>query len=104
MYGERNNLIVPGGLRITDEGMASNHHFLNLDDYQYFPEGDYELSVYARIVNQSNPKLLSTINLTLQSDEAMSLHIKRNGVLFTLNPDTRSYRTSREEGNKWIQH
>jgi len=89
-YGERDALMVAGGLRVTEEGVAYNHHFLQISDTSYFPEGRYEIEVYARLVNRKKPKLLMTIGVALTDQEATRLHLQR-GVLFTWNPDTRSY-------------
>jgi len=89
-YGERNALMVAGGLRVTEEGVAYNHHFLQISDSSYFPEGDYEIAVYARLVNHKVPKLLATIKVRLSEEEATRLHLNR-GVLFTWDPDTTTY-------------
>jgi hypothetical protein len=43
-YGEPDALMVAGGLRVTDEGVAYNHHFLKINDVCYFPEGNYEIA------------------------------------------------------------
>jgi hypothetical protein len=92
-YGEREKLMVAGGLRVTEEGVTYNHHFLQIRDSSYFPEGSYEIGVYARLVNRTAPKLLATINVNISRDEATSLHLKR-GILFTWNPDTGTYHPS----------
>ena len=92
-YGERNALMVAGGLRVTEEGVAYNHHFLQIGDSSYFPEGDYEIVVYARLVNRRAPKLLTTIRVALSREEATRLHLS-GGVLFTWNPDTAAYQAS----------
>lgn len=92
-YGERNALMVAGGLRVTEEGVAYNHHFLQINGQSYFEEGRYEISVYARIVNRGAEKLLATIKVALSREESTSLHLKR-GVLFTWNPDTKTYHPS----------
>lgn len=85
-YGERNALTVAGGLRVTEEGIAYNHHFLKISGSSWFPEGDYEIEVYARLVNRKNPQRLANINISLTKDEATKLHLQR-GALFTWNPD-----------------
>jgi hypothetical protein len=40
-YGERDALMVAGGLRVTEEGVAYNHHFLKITDTGWFPEGEH---------------------------------------------------------------
>lgn len=92
-YGERDALMVAGGLRVTDEGVAYNHHFLQISDVSYFPEGSYAIAVYARLVNRKRPKRLMAINVALTSDEATRLHLERC-VLFTWDPDGQRYRPS----------
>jgi hypothetical protein len=96
-YGERDALMVAGGLRVTDEGVAYNHHFLKVSDRDssWFPEGEYEISVFARLVNREKAKLLTTLNVALTEDEATRLHLQR-GALFTWNPETRGYCVSFE--------
>ncbi len=90
-YGERNALTVAGGLRVTEEGVAHNHHFLQINEHWYFPDGEYEIVVYARVVNRNGPKLLGKVKVTLGKDDATSLYLRNAGVLFTLNPDTGAY-------------
>ena len=92
-YGERNALTVAGGLRVTEEGVAYNHHFLQIADLSYFDEGSYGIEFYARLVSKKRPELLMTISVALTKDEATRLHLER-GVLFTWNPDTQSYHPS----------
>ena len=96
-YGERNALMVAGGLRVTEEGAAYNHHFLQINEQSYFAEGDYEIAVYARIVNRGAAKLLATIKVALSKEESTILHLKRS-VFFTWNPDTRTYHPSFDQG------
>lgn len=97
-YGEREELTVAGGLRITEEGVAYNHQFLKVADGSWFPEGSYEIAVYARLVNQESPKLLRKINVALADDEATRLHMQ-GGVLFTWDPDTKTYHPSFEKAH-----
>ena len=35
--------MVAGGLRVTEEGVAYNHHFLKVKDTSWFPEGEGKL-------------------------------------------------------------
>ncbi len=95
-YGERNALMVAGGLRVTEDGVAYNHHFLQIKDVSYFPEGSYEIAVYARLVGRKVPKRLATVTVALTEDEATRLHLQR-GVLFTWDPETERYQPSFED-------
>jgi hypothetical protein len=52
------------------------------EDTTRFPEGDYEISVLARIVNRKRPQLLTKINVSLTEDEATRLNLERV-ALFT---------------------
>jgi hypothetical protein len=97
MYGQRNDLIVAGGLRVPEDGVAFNHHFLKINESGWFPEGDYEIELYARIANRSAAQLLSTIHVKLSKSEATSLHVDRKGILFTWNPDTKVYQPSLQD-------
>ncbi len=93
-YGERNDLMAAGGLRIDEEGVAYNHHFLeiNRNSHFHFVRGDYEISVYARIVNRSSARLLYKANVTLSEDDATEMYIRTRGMLFTWDPDAKTYR------------
>lgn len=92
-YGDRNNLMVTGGLRVTEEGEAHDHHFQQINEQSAFDQGDYEIAVYARIVNRRSAKQLSTFKIVLSEEEATTLRVRR-GVLFTLNPETAIYHAS----------
>lgn len=92
-YGEHKELMVAGGLRVTDGGVAYNHHFLQSSESDDFhsSEGEYEIKVYARVVNRRSAKLLSRVKLTLPKDAATRMYLETSGVLFTWNPDTQTY-------------
>ena len=101
-YGQRNDLIVAGGLRVTEEGASFNHHFLQIEDNSgfEFQEGGYEIAVFARTVNRSKAQLLSTVRVTLPNAEASLLRFRRTtGVLFTKEPDKETYHASLREKN-----
>jgi hypothetical protein len=99
MYGEAKELKIGSGLRIGDEGVSSNHHFLPpKDDSSFaFLAGEYIIDVYARILNRNAPVLLSTVKLTLSHDLAAALNDEKwltdhsMGVLFTWRPDSQHY-------------
>ena len=93
MYGETNELKIGSGLRVADDGVSFNHHFLPpKDDSKFaFLGGDYSIDAYARILNQSAPVLLSTVRITLSHELAAALNDHTMGVLFTWRPDSQQY-------------
>ncbi len=95
-YGERNELMVAGGLRVGEEGVAYNHHFLEISEYGklFFESGEYEISVYAKIVNLRSARLLYKTNVILPEDHAVRAHLKSHDVLFTWDQDAKEYRSS----------
>lgn len=95
-YGERNELMVAGGLRIDEEGVAFNHHFLETNeqsDFRFLP-GNYEIKVYASVVNRRSPQLLSSVTFTLPDNEAALMNREGMGVLFTWEPSVNRYSLS----------
>lgn len=99
-FGEREALTIAGGLRVTEQGIAHNHHFMTVKDHWYFADGNYEVLVFARIVNRKRPKLLCRIKLELDEAYATRLYLRQGGVLFTRNPDSGSYDLSPVLENK----
>lgn len=95
-YGERNELMAAGGLRIDEAGVAYNHHFLEINEASrfHFMRGEYEIRVYATIVNRSSARLLYKANVTLSEDHSAMLNIRSHDVLFTFDPDKKEYRPS----------
>jgi hypothetical protein len=92
-YGEREALVVAGGLRVTEEGVAYNHHFLKISGASYFEEGEYQISVCARVAGKASPLRLGTFKVGLTESGATLLHLRR-GALFTWNPETQGYDAS----------
>jgi len=95
MYGETKELKIGSGLRVGDDGVSSNHHFLPPKDaYAFaFVAGEYAIEAYARILNRKDPVLLSTVKLSLSQDHAAALKDLTMGVLFTWRPDSQHYRS-----------
>jgi len=92
-YGETKALMIGSGLRVDEDGLSSNHHFLppkERSSFQFLP-GDYTIEVYARAVNRRHPVLLSRLRVSLPQEHAAALRDKSNGVLFTWSPETRQY-------------
>lgn len=94
MYGETRELKIGSGLRVGDDGVSFNHHFLPPKDVSSFAflAGEYAIDAYARILNRNAPVLLSTVKLSLSPELAGALQDGTKGVLFTWGPDSRHYR------------
>jgi hypothetical protein len=96
MYGETKDLKIGSGLRVGEDGVSFNHHFLPLppegvSSYAFF-SGEYVIDVYARVLNRKAPVHLSTVKLSLSRELADALCDRSKGVLFTWEPDSQSYR------------
>ncbi len=105
-YGERNNLMPAGGLQIGEAGAAYNHHFLEIDpsaDFEFLT-GQYELSVYARIVGKSAARLLCKVSLRLSADYSPAMAERMSGILFTWDPDLKEYRASLSDRPSRLTH
>jgi hypothetical protein len=96
MYGETKALMIGSGLRVPEDGVAFNHHFLppkGASAFEFLP-GDYVIEIYARVVKRAAAILLSTVEVALTQDEAVALCCDKNrGVLFTWDPDIQQYRS-----------
>lgn len=93
MYGETKDLKIGSGLRVGEDGVASNHHFLppkNESSFEFLA-GEYAIDVYAKIVNRQAPMLLSSVTLTLSQEQADALRDVSKGVLFTWGPESQRY-------------
>jgi hypothetical protein len=85
--------MIGSGLRVTEDGISCNHHFLPPKDgngFAFLP-GDYVIEVYGRTVKRSATILLSTVKVSLTKEQAEALKDKSNGVLLTWGPDSQSY-------------
>jgi hypothetical protein len=93
MYGDARDLKIGSGLRVGEDGVSFNHHFMPpRDDAPFqFLAGDYVIEVYATVVNKQAPVLLSTVKLTLSQALAAPLRDKSKGVLFTWGPESQRY-------------
>jgi hypothetical protein len=93
MYGDVKDLKIGSGLRVGEDGVSFNHHFLppKHDTAFQFLAGEYVIEVYASVVNRPTPILLSTVKLSLSQEHAADLRDKRNGVLFTWGPESQRY-------------
>jgi hypothetical protein len=93
MYGETKDLKIGSGLRVGEDGVSFNHHFLppQGDSTFAFLAGEHTIEPYARILNRRAPVRLSTVKLSLSAELAHALHDHAKSVLFTWSPDSKLY-------------
>ncbi len=93
-YGGTKGLKIGSGLRVGEDGVSCNHHFLPPSDISSFVfiAGEYAIETYAKILNQHKPVLLSTVRLSVSSEIADALCDRTMGALFTWRPDLQEYR------------
>jgi hypothetical protein len=98
VYGEK-NLARGSGLFVGQEGIATNHHFLNPADIRgfEFAAGDYVLEVFGKVVGKDETILLSTIQLSIDAHEAEQLRKPDHGIYFDWGPDAGRYQKKIEE-------
>lgn len=93
MYGETKNLMIGSGLRVGEDGVSYNHHFVPPKESVFdFEPGEYTIEVYARVVNHRSPILLSTVKLQVTPELAIALRNRDNGVIFTRLGEAAGYR------------
>src|ERR1700722_18547489 len=70
VYGEKGELFRGSGLRVSEDGVVCDHHFvLPKDDTPFrFVPGEYIVEVYATLVNTQRPLELSKTRLQLSQD------------------------------------
>lgn len=94
MYGETTGLMIGSGLRIGDDGVSYNHHFVRTEDqtsFQFTP-GEYTIDVYAKIVNRRSAILLKTVKLSLIEEHALALQQDTNNhIIFNQKGDADGY-------------
>jgi len=91
VYGDHPPLLRGSGLLISEDGFATNHHFILPKDGTHFAfvPGEYTVEVYAALVN-ANALLMSTTRLQLTHEHATAIS-KGLGVYFDWGPDSKSY-------------
>ncbi len=93
VYGDKGSLKRGSGLFVPQEGVTFDHHFLLPEDGANFEflAGTYKLTLFAKIVGQHSPLVLSTINLELNTSHSTELKEANSGVYFDWGPDQQSY-------------
>lgn len=102
MYGETKDLKIGSGLRVGEEGISFNHHFLPPKEetgFDFLP-GEYAISIYARVVNRKKPLPLSNVEVTLSPTHAEAVHNKTHWAVFTREPESQGYRCEISEGRE----
>jgi hypothetical protein len=77
-------LVRGSGLFVSESGTTTNHHFLTLNDgidFQ-FGAGEYQLDVYAKLLNVKSPRRLLSQRLDLTAEHANDLRTSHAGVYF----------------------
>jgi hypothetical protein len=91
-YGEKS--LLPGsGLRVGEDGVAANHHFLppRQDGAFRFLPGEYAIEVYASVVNRRAPIMVRSMTLRLADEQAEALTDSSKGLLYTWSPDSKNH-------------
>ena len=86
-------LVRGSGMFVGESGVATNHHFMTPRDgnaFSFLP-GTYRLSLYARLLGDSENKLLFTRSLEVTSEIASQLSQTDAGLHFDWGPDSQSY-------------
>ncbi|MCO8625008.1 hypothetical protein [Burkholderia multivorans] len=92
VYGDQ-RLARGSGLFVGETGIVANHHFLASQDgntFRFLP-GLYRLDVYARLLGDSEQKLLFSQELELSAEIFESLKKSGAGLYFDWGPDSQRY-------------
>lgn len=92
VYGDTGRLLRGSGLRVAEDGVVCNHHFVLPKDGTpfLFLAGEYTLEVYVTLVDQQAPLLLWRKNLRLSQEQATAIR-QGSGVYFDWGPDSKAY-------------
>jgi len=92
-YGDGDKLLRGSGVYVGSAGFACNHHFLPPADtghFEFLP-GDYEMTVFAKIVGRKYPIKLNETRLTLTEQQANAVRTDDSGIYFDWGPDSQKY-------------
>lgn len=93
-FRQENRMVTGGGLRVGEEGVSADLHFLPLKDAHSFQflDGEYGISVWAKIVNRGSPFVISRFRLSLSEEQAEATQPNMvNGVFFNWQPEQGTY-------------
>jgi hypothetical protein len=93
VHGKKGDLSRGSGLFVTHEGITLDHHFLLPPDGSdfIFLAGEYNLKVFAKLVNSLKPIPLYSIPLVVTQSQAEELKQKHSGLFFDWGPDKGNY-------------
>lgn len=92
VYGDK-QLARGSGRYVGHTGVSCNHHFLLPDDgtgYRFL-SGRYTVEVYATLVGERRPRILSTLELVVSDAVGTHLQSAGAGVYFDWGPDSNAY-------------
>lgn len=92
VYGDKTPLLRGSGLRVSEDGFATNHHFVLPKDgtrFVFLP-GEYVVEVWGNLVNFPRSLLLSKTHLQLSPEQSAAI-ADGCGVYFDWGPDSKSY-------------
>jgi hypothetical protein len=101
-YGETGGLMIGSGLRVRDDGVSHNHHFVQQKGGVPFEflAGDYIIDVFATVINGRNPTLVRSIRLSVSPEHAQILQDKTKGLQFTWDYENNCYHSHIAEAPK----
>jgi hypothetical protein len=92
-YAETTTMMVGSGLKIADDGVSYNHHFLpprSGTEFQFL-SGAYEIQIYGIVSDSSKPKILGTYQLLLSEQQSEQIKNKNTAAFFEWGPDAQAY-------------
>ena len=93
LYGTQNDLVRGSGLFIPYDGVNISHaFFLPRDGSEFhFLPGDYEVKIFAKLVNQKKVKRLSAISLSISNEQSEKLETEGAELHFDWGPGQANY-------------
>lgn len=87
------------GLRVGEDGIVANHHFLLPGDVENhsWKAGEYKVDVFARLVGKEAPSLLFSTHLSIDPEQARRLRSPNTGIYFDWGPDSQRYLTHKRK-------
>lgn len=94
VYGDSRAELIGSGLRVGEDGIASNHYFLPPQDASFgFLPGQYLIEVYAKLLVRRKAVVLCTMELFLSEEFAIAVVDPSMDVRFTWTPELGGYRS-----------